>query len=138
MLADEASIGIGEPAYYRDFADRVTELCRQLRELVGELRAGGSRIACYGAAAKGATLLNTVQLPPGSFEFVVDRSPVKQGRYMPGVHLEIVSPERLLETMPDYLLVLAWNFADEIMEQQAEYARRGGRFIIPVPEPVVR
>jgi SAM-dependent methyltransferase len=138
MLADEEAIGLTKPAYYRDFADRVDDLCDGLRELIDELRAGGGRIACYGAAAKGATLLNTLQPPADAFEFVVDRSPVKQGRYMPGVHLEIVSPDRLLEAMPDYLLVLAWNFAGEIMEQQAEYGRRGGRFIIPVPEPVVK
>jgi SAM-dependent methyltransferase len=138
MLADEEAIGLTRLGYYRDFADRVDNLCDSLRVLIDDLRADGNRVACYGAAAKGATLLNTVQPPTDAFEFVVDRSPVKQGRYMPGVHLEIVSPERLLESMPEYLLVLAWNFADEIMEQQAEYARRGGRFIIPVPEPVVK
>ena len=137
MLAEEQAIGLTAPDYYRDFAERVDQLCASLRSLVHELRAGGNRVACYGAAAKGATMLNTLKLPADMFEFVVDRSPVKQGRYMPGVHLEIVSPERLLETMPEYMLVLAWNFADEIMEQQAEYARRGGRFIIPVPEPVI-
>jgi SAM-dependent methyltransferase len=138
MLAEEEAIGLTQAGYYRDFADRVDGLCDALRVLVDELRSGGNRIACYGAAAKGATLLNTVQPARDTFEFVVDRSPVKQGRYMPGVHLEIVSPERLLESMPEYLLVLAWNFADEIMEQQAEYGRRGGKFIIPVPEPVVK
>ena len=137
MLAEEQAIGLTAPDYYRDFAERVDQLCASLRSLVHELRAGGNRVACYGAAAKGANMLNTLKLPADMFEFVVDRSPVKQGRYMPGVHLEIVSPERLLETMPEYMLVLAWNFADEITEQQAEYARRGGRFIIPVPEPVI-
>ena len=127
MLADEETIGLTHAGYYREFADRVDSLCDALRALVDELRSDGSRIACYGAAAKGATLLNTVRLPRDALEFVVDRSPVKQGRFMPGVHLEIVSPERLLESMPEYLLVLAWQFlADEIMEQQAEYwpARR--------------
>ena len=69
-----------------------------------------------------------------TLEFVVDRSPAKQGRLTPGTHLPIHAPARLLEAMPDYVLLLAWNLADEIMGQQAEYRRRGGRFIFPIPE----
>ena len=67
-------------------------------------------------------------------DFVVDRSTVKQGHYTPGTHLLISAPEKLLEEMPDYVLLLTWNFADEILEQQKEFWRRGGRFIIPIPE----
>jgi SAM-dependent methyltransferase len=135
LLAEEEHQGIATAAYYEDFAAKVASVCEYLRALVRGLRAGGKRIACYGAAAKGATLLNTLGLPGDDFEFVVDRSPIKQGRYMPGVRIPIVDPTRLLDTLPDYLLILAWNFADEIIAQESEYSRRGGRFIVPVPEP---
>jgi hypothetical protein len=80
-------------------------------------------------------LLNYCGLGAGELDYVVDRSPLKQGLLTPGTQLPIYPPEKLVETMPDYVLLLVWNFADEVMAQQAEYRRRGGRFIVPVPEP---
>jgi hypothetical protein len=97
----------------------------------------GARVAAYGAAAKGSTLLNYLGIGPETLDFVVDRSTYKQGRYMPGVHLPIYAPEKLLEERPDYVLLLTWNFADEIMGQQDMYRRTGGKFIVPIPEPHV-
>jgi hypothetical protein len=81
--------------------------------------------------------VNFVGIGPDLVEYVVDRNVHKHGLFMPGTHLPIREPEMLLETMPDYLLLLAWNYRDEIAEQQAEYLRRGGRFIVPVPTPCV-
>jgi SAM-dependent methyltransferase len=133
LLDEEARRGMGTIAFYRDFAARVLGLKDRLRELLRELTAKGKRIAAYGAAAKGSTLLNTFGIGRDVLEFVADRSQHKQGRFMPGVRLPIVSPERLLESMPDYTLLLTWNFADEILEQQKEYRRLGGKFIIPIP-----
>ena len=137
LLAEERSWGVEGQGVYRGFARRVNELAASLLELVGGLKADGCRLAAYGAAAKGSTLLNVVGIGTETLEFVVDRSTAKQGLYMPGTHLPIAPPERLLEEMPDYVLVLAWNLADEIIAQQDEYRRRGGKFIIPVPEPRV-
>ena len=99
------------------------------------LRADGKSIAAYGASAKGATLLNYCGVDHTMLDFVVDRSATKQGFAMPGVGLPIFTPDELLRRQPDYVLLLAWNFLDEILEQQAEYRRRGGQFIVPVPEP---
>jgi SAM-dependent methyltransferase len=135
LLSFEQQWGVHKLAAYRDFGRRVSNLKRQLVELLGGLKAEGRRIAVYGASAKGSTLLNYFGLGRGTLDFVVDRSTIKQGRFTPGTHLRIDPPGRLLEDMPDYVLLLTWNFAEEILAQQREYVRRGGRFIVPLPVP---
>lgn len=137
LSREEAEWGVDAAVTYEGFADRVLELRAHLRSMLTEIKKQGMSIAAYGASAKGATLLNYCGIGAETLEFVADVSTVKQGLFTPGTHLEIVPPQRLLETMPDYVLLLSWNFADEIMRQQAEYIERGGRFIIPVPEPRV-
>lgn len=137
LLALERDEGVDRREFYRSFAHQVERLKADLLELLRGLRAEGKTIAAYGAAAKGATLINYVGIGPDLVDFVVDRNAFKQGRYMPGQRLPIFAPERLLQAMPDYVLLLAWNFADEIREQQSAYAAAGGRFILPLPEPRV-
>ena len=133
LLAEEADWGVDRPDSYREFAGRVDDLKRSLRETLVGLKDRGKRLAAYGASAKGSTLLNYVGIGRDLIDFVVDRSTFKQDLYTPGTHLPIRPPEALLETMPDYVLLLTWNFADEILAQQAEYRARGGRFVVPVP-----
>ena len=134
LLDEETRWGVNRLDFYRDFARRVAELRTSLRNFVLDLKGQKLRLAAYGAAAKGSTLLNYFGIGRSELDFVVDRSTHKQGRYMPGVRLPICSPARLLEEMPSHVLLLTWNFADEILSQQAEYRRRGGKFIIPIPE----
>lgn len=133
MLAAEKRAGIGEFRYYQSFADAVAALRARLVGALRELKAAGKTIAAYGASAKGSTLLNTFGIGKELLDFVVDRSTHKQGCYTPGTHLPILAPEHLATAMPDYVLLLTWNFADEILAQQAEYRRRGGKFIVPLP-----
>lgn len=134
LMAEESTWGVETLLFYKGFAQEVEELKASLRHHLEELKADGKRIAAYGAAAKGSTLLNFFDIGSETLDFVVDRSTYKQGHYMPGVHIPIFAPEKLLEEMPDYLLLLVWNFAEEVLAQQKEYIQSGGHFIIPIPE----
>ena len=134
LLQEEADLGMGCADYYCRFAEQVRTLCGNLVGLIADLKSSGKRLAVYGASAKGSTLLNYCRFNGDTFDFVADRSTVKQGRFTPGTHLPIVSTERLVQDMPDYALLLTWNFMDEILEQQEAYRARGGRFIVPIPE----
>jgi SAM-dependent methyltransferase len=136
-LGEERRLGLDRPDYYRRFGERVERACSDLVALLRELKGSGASIAAYGAAAKGTVLLNHAGIDGELVDFVVDRNPHKQGLFMPGVHLPIRAPEALLAERPDYLLLLAWNYRDEIMRQQDEYRRGGGKFVVPLPEPEV-
>jgi hypothetical protein len=137
LLEEERQAGVGEREFYRDFGEKVRRLRKELVVKLDSLKSSGSRIAAYGASAKGATLLNYCRIGHETIDFVADRSTVKQGLYTPGTHLKVKSPDALLAEKPDHVLLLTWNFAEEILEQQAAYREQGGKFIIPVPEPVI-
>jgi SAM-dependent methyltransferase len=133
MLADEKELGMASSAYYDDFSLNVRSLRDELRRVLSGLKGAGARIAAYGAAAKGSTLLNYAQIGRETIDFVVDRSPHKQGKFMPGVHLPIRAPSALIEEKPTHVLLLTWNFKDEILAQQVAFREAGGKFVVPLP-----
>ncbi|MDX1468219.1 MAG: class I SAM-dependent methyltransferase [Acidimicrobiia bacterium] len=137
ILEEEERAGVHTYEFYEAFSERVQKRGDELVSLLEDLKADGSRIAAYGAAAKGAILLNYLGIDGRFLDYVVDRNTHKHGWEMPGIPLPIAGPERLLTEPVDYLLLLAWNFKEEIMSQQSEFAARGGQFIVPMPRPMV-
>ncbi len=133
LLAEEQRKGIASLGYYQNFARQVLGIKRSLLALLAQLRKQGKRVAAYGASAKGSTLLNFFGIGKDQLDFVADRNTYKQGRLTPGTHIPIVPAEALAKRRPDYTLLLTWNFADEILEQQKAYRESGGKFIIPIP-----
>lgn len=119
---------------YYEFAKRVKLFKEKFTSLLRSLKNKNKRIVGYGASARGNVLLSYCQIGTETLDYMVDKSTFKQGLYAPGTHIPIFAPEKILEDMPDYLLIVAWNFADEIIKQQREYRKRGGKFIIPIPE----
>ncbi|MBI4575132.1 MAG: class I SAM-dependent methyltransferase [Planctomycetes bacterium] len=133
LMGLERERGLHRYETFEAFARETRRIREDLKRTLSGLRAAGKRVAGYGAPAKCSTLLTFLDVGPDEVEYIVDRSPLKQGRYTPGTHIPIVAPERLLADRPDYVVLFAWNFADEVMAQQAEFRRQGGSFIIPLP-----
>jgi novobiocin biosynthesis protein NovU/D-mycarose 3-C-methyltransferase len=136
-LENEKRLRLADPATWAAFAQRVNNIRSELPALVRRLTSQGKRIIGYGASAKGNTLLNTCGLGTKDLDYVIDNTPFKQNKVAPGSWLPVRPPEALLKDQPDFALILAWNFAPEIIQREQEYQRRGGRFIVPIPTPNV-
>ncbi len=135
LLQQEEDAGVSDPATYEQFGKNIAELKTEIVDMLTKLKKEGKTIAGYGASAKGQTLLQYCGIGTDILEYVADKAPLKQGRYTPGTHIPIVHTDAIKKNPTDYLFILAWNFADEIMSQQADYAGGGGQFIVPVPHP---
>ena len=137
LRAREQARGYERLETYARFAEQVKETKRKLLQFLIQAKRDGKTIAAYGAAAKGNTLLNYCAIRTDFLDYTVDRSPYKQGRFLPGTHIPVYSPDQIRKTRPDYLLILPWNLKDEVIQQNAYIRDWGGRFVVPIPELTV-
>jgi 2-polyprenyl-3-methyl-5-hydroxy-6-metoxy-1,4-benzoquinol methylase len=137
MRAQETDFGLTNMATYTSFGEKVKATKRKLLRFLIGAKENGKNIVCYGAAAKGVTLVNYCGVRDDLIDYVVDKSPYKQNHFIPGVRIPIFGPEKIYETKPDYVLILPWNLATEITEQMAAVRTWGGRFVVPIPEITV-
>ena len=137
LREQEKAAGYHDLPLYLTFEEQVRETKRKLLETLIGLKRAGKRIAGYGAPGKGNTLLNYCGIREDFVDFTVDRNPYKQGRLLPGTHIPIFAPEKIDREKPDYVLILPWNFKDEIMAQLAHIKSWGGKFIVPIPQAAI-
>jgi hypothetical protein len=137
LRAREEREGYRKVETYTRFETKVRETKRKLLELLIGAKAAGKRMVGYGAPGKGNTLLNYCGIRTDFLEFTVDKNPYKQGKFLPGTHIPILHPSRIDEVRPDYVLILPWNFKDEIVAQLSHIRDWGGRFIVPIPEATI-
>ncbi len=133
LLARECDKGLLDLSTYRQFAEKVVRTKCEVLDFFVTARRAGERVAGYGAPAKGNTLLNYCGIGAEFVEFTVDRSPHKQGLYLPGTHIPILAPDAISRSKPDYLFILPWNLRDEIVDQMAEIRTWDGKFVVPIP-----
>ena len=134
LLDEERKLGLEHADYYRGFGEQVRETKRRLLEFLIEVKRAGQSVVGYGAPAKGNTLLNYCGIGTDFIDYTVDRSPHKQGHYLPGTRIPVHSPDRIRETRPDFVFILPWNLRDEIAEQMRDIRNWGGRFVVAIPE----
>lgn len=137
FIQQELSFGLGKVQTYKKFAKKIDQNKKDLNKLLKKLKSKGKRIVGYGAPAKGNTLLNYFNIGPQTIDYIVDDSFYKQGLFTPGMHIPVVSSEEILKTKPDYIFILAWNFAKPLMKKLEYFKKSGGKFIIPVPTPKI-
>jgi SAM-dependent methyltransferase len=136
-IEEERRQQLNRPETFVDWGNRIDGVGAELRALVQELKRAGRSIAGYGAATKATTLLSHFRIGRDELDYIADDNPLKQGLFSPASHIPVVAPAEIGRRRPDYLLILAWNFADAIMASQRAFAEAGGRFILPMPEPRV-
>lgn len=135
LLKLEEKLGLNSLEPYLKFAEKVAQVKEELVSLLRSLKGRGERIVGYGAPAKGNVLLNYCGIGADILDYIIDTTPFKQGRYTPGTHIEIFPEEQFHQHVPDYALLLAWNYVDEILQKEEQYRRLGGKFIVPIPRP---
>jgi hypothetical protein len=133
----EEAAGLTQMGTYSAFSEQVKETKRKLLEFLIRVKREGKTVCGYGAPGKGNTLLNYCGIRTDFLDYTVDRNPYKQGKFTPGTHIPIYHPDKIKETRPDYLLILPWNFKEEIMKQTSYMRDWGGQFIVPIPEVTV-